>query len=60
MPLGLGFERVVGLNGFRVLGWFQSFSDVVLMVGGVVSLVGDVLVIASSLNGLWVMGLNEL
>ena len=31
------------------------------MVGGVVSLVSDVvLVIASSLNGLWVMGLNEL
>ena len=31
------------------------------MVGGVVSLVDDVvLVIASSLNGLWVMGLNEL
>ena len=31
------------------------------MVGGVVSLVGDVvLVIALSLNGLWVMGLNEL
>ena len=31
------------------------------MVDGVVSLVGDaVLVIASSLNGLWVMGLNEL
>ena len=31
------------------------------MVGGVVSLVSDVvLVIASSLNGLWVIGLNEL
>ena len=32
-----------------------------MVVGWVVSLVGDVvLVIASSLNGLWVMGLNEL
>ena len=31
------------------------------MVSGDVSLVGDVvLVIASGLNGLWVMGLNEL
>ena len=31
------------------------------MVGGVVLLVSDVvLVIALSLNGLWVMGLNEL
>ena len=36
-------------------------GGVVSVVGGVVSLVGDVvLVIASSLNGLWVMGLNEL
>ena len=32
-----------------------------MVVGGVVSLVSDVvLVIALSLNGLWVMGLNEL
>ena len=43
------------------MGWFQSFDGVVLVLGGVVSLVGDVvLVIASSLNGLWVIGLNEL
>ena len=32
-----------------------------MVVGGAVSLVNDVvLVIALSLNGLWVMGLNEL
>ena len=43
------------------MGWFQSFNGVVLVVGGVVSLVSDViLVIASSLNGLWVMGLDGL